>query len=99
MRVISEKPLREFWQVHPDSKQPLLAWLREVEMSDWDTPARIKDRYRSASFVADNRVVFNIKGHSYRLVVWVNYRKGLVYVKWIGTHAEYDSIDVAKVEI
>ena len=102
MRIISERPLREFWRLHPDARRPLLAWCREVESENWDTPGQIRAKYRSASFVADNRVVFNIKGNDYRLVVWVNYRKRLVYIKWVGSHEDYnsiDSIDVARVEI
>ncbi len=99
MRIISEKAARKFWQDHPDAKQPLVSWLREVEAADWNTPAKIRDRYPKASFVPDNRVAFDLKGNTYRLVVWVNYRKKLVLIKWIGSHAEYNAIDVETVEI
>lgn len=96
MRVISKSHLKEFWGKHPDSEQPLLAWYREVEKEDWDQPARVKDKYRSVSFVGE-RVVFNIAGNKYRLVVWINYAYRVVYVRFIGTHEEYDEIDVKEV--
>jgi mRNA interferase HigB len=97
MRVIAKKTLRAFWERHPDAEEPLLAWFREVEREDWDTPAKIKEKYRNASIVGDNRAVFNIKGNSYRLVVKVNYPYRVVYIRFIGTHAEYDSINVEEV--
>lgn len=96
MRIISKARLRECWIRHPDAEQPLLAWYREVEKEDWDQPARVKERYRSASFVGD-RVVFNIGGNKYRLVVWIKYPFRLVYVRFVGTHKEYDRIDVKEV--
>jgi mRNA interferase HigB len=96
VRVIAKKTLREFWLVHPDAEGPLLAWFREVEREDWDGPAAVKARYRSASFVGD-RVVFNIKGNLYRLVVRVDYPRRLVFVRFVGTHAEYDRIVVGEV--
>ena len=99
MRIISEKSLREFWRLHPDARPPLLAWCREVEAEDWNTPAQVKAKYRSASFIADNRVIFNIKGNDYRLVVWINYRKRLVYIKWVGSHTDYNAIDATRVEL
>ncbi len=93
MRVIAKKTLREFWLRHPDAEGPLLAWFREVEKEDWDSPAKVKERYRTASFVGD-RVVFNIKGNRYRLVVRINYPFRIVYVRFVGTHEDYDGIDV-----
>jgi mRNA interferase HigB len=96
MRVIAKKTLREFWTRHPDAEGPLLAWFREVEKEDWDSPARVKERYPAASFVGD-RIVFNIKGNRYRLVVRVSYPFRLVYVRFVGTHEEYDDIDVKEV--
>jgi len=97
MRIVSKKKLREFLELHPDAKQPLLAWYREVEKEDWDTPAKVKEKYRNASIVGDNRVVFNIKGNSYRLVVKISYPARVVLVRFVGTHAEYDEIDVKEV--
>jgi len=97
MRIIARRTLREFWENHPESEEPLLAWYREVEKEDWDTPARVKERYGSASIVGNNRVVFNIKGNAYRLVVAINYPYRVVYIRFVGTHAEYDGIDVEEV--
>ncbi len=97
MRIIAKKTLREFWELHPDAKEPLLAWYREVQQEDWDRPAKVKEKYRSASIVGDNRVVFNIKGNDYRLVVKINYPYRIVYIRFVGTHAEYDRIDVEEV--
>jgi mRNA interferase HigB len=97
MRIIAKRTLREFWERHPNTEEPLLAWYREVEQEDWDTPAKVKAKYRSASIVAGNRMVFNIKGNDYRLVVKINYEYRVVYVRFVGTHAEYDAIDVEEV--
>lgn len=93
MRIIARRTLREFWELHPDAEQPLKAWFAEVSGATWGTPQAIKDQYRHASFVADNRVIFNIGGNKYRLVVHVNYDFGIVYIKFVGTHSEYDNID------
>ncbi len=97
MRVIAKKTLRDFWDVHPDAEEPLLAWYREVEHEDGDTPAKAKQKYASASIVGDNRVVFNIKGNTYRLAVKINYAYRVVYIRFVGTHAEYDEIDVKEI--
>jgi mRNA interferase HigB len=97
MRVIAKSTLREFWQVHPDAEEPLLAWFREVEHEDWDTPAKVKQKYRSASIVGGDRVVFNIKGNTYRLVVRINYPYRIVYIRFVGTHADYDEVDVQEI--
>lgn len=97
MRVIAKKALREFWLRHPDAEDSLLAWYREAEQADWRTPAQLKERYPSASIVGDNRVIFNIRGNHYRLVVKINYRHRTIYVRFVGTHAEYDVIDVEEV--
>jgi mRNA interferase HigB len=93
MRIIAKKALREFAELHPDAENALLAWYREVEKEDWDTPAKVKEKYRDASLVGE-RVVFNIRGNRYRLVVWINYPYRVVYIRFVGTHAEYDEIDV-----
>jgi mRNA interferase HigB len=99
MRIIAFAALREFWQRRGrgDAEQPLRAWYKEAEKSDWATPADIKHRYPSASFLNDNRVVFNIGGNKYRLIVRVMYRSKTVYIRFIGTHAEYDRIDAHNV--
>ena len=97
MRIFSEKALRTFWERHPNSEQSLRAWVDEVKRADWDNPAQVRDRFATASIVKDNRVVFNIRGNQFRLVAWINYRRRSVYIKWLGTRAEYDRIDVEKV--
>ena len=97
MRILAKSTLRAFWERHPNAEEPLLAWYRETEKADWESPAQVKARYRSASFVGENRVIFNIKGNEYRLVVQINYPYRVVYVRFVGTHAEYDKIDVREV--
>ncbi|SRR6266446_9096455 len=97
MRVIAKRTLREFWERHVDAEEPLLAWFREAEKADWDSPAQVKERYRSASFIGKDRVVFNVKGNAYRLVVRLNYVQRIVFIRFVGTHAEYDRIEVAEV--
>ncbi|MDF3837955.1 type II toxin-antitoxin system HigB family toxin [Cupriavidus basilensis] len=99
MRIIAKRNLLTFCEQHPAARQPLLAWHEEAIQARWSTPQDIKDRYASASFVGSNRVVFNIGGNKYRLIVAVAYRVGVVYVKFIGTHAEYDRADAATVEL
>ena len=96
MRVIAKSTLKAFWLRHPDAEGPLLAWYREVEKEDWDAPAKVKQKYRSASFVGD-RVVFNIKGNIYRLVVHINYGFRIVFVRFVGTHKQYDAIKVREI--
>lgn len=86
-----------FWERYPDAMEPLLAWYREVLKEDWDTPAKVKAKYGNASIVGDNRVVFNIKGNTYRLVVKINYPYRILFVRFVGTHAEYDGVDVEEV--
>ena len=97
MRIISRRMLREFWNRHPDAAIALQTWFRDVEHSTWNSPADIKAVYRNASFVTNNRVVFNIKGNRYRLVVVVVYQYGVVYVRFFGTHEEYEWIDVSTI--
>jgi len=94
MRIISRRTLREFWEKHPDSSIALQTWFHDVEHAVWNTPADIKAVYQNASLVANNRVVFNIKGNHYRLVVVVIYQHGVVYIRFVGTHEEYERIDV-----
>lgn len=98
MRVIALATLRLFWIRHPNAEQPLRAWLDEARQARWKPPQDVKSRYASASFIGRNRVVFNIKGNDYRLVVAVAYRFQAVYIKFVGSHADYDRIDAATVE-
>lgn len=99
MRVIALSHLRDFWKLHPAAEQPLKAWHEEACNADWRQPADIKALYRSASVLRNRRVVFNIKGHDYRLVVAIAYQLQIVYVKFVGTHAEYDAIDAQTVDM
>ncbi|MBI4743165.1 MAG: type II toxin-antitoxin system HigB family toxin [Betaproteobacteria bacterium] len=93
MRIISIRALREFWERHPPAEVPLRSWYAEASSADWKTPAAIKAAQRNASFLGNNRVVFNIKGNDFRLVVAVRYTQGLMFVRFVGTHADYDRID------
>ena len=97
MRIIALKTLRTFWEQHPDARQALQAWYDDAQRAQWRTPADIKNVYRNASFVGNNRVIFNIKGNDYRLVVAINYRQGIVYIRFIGSHQAYDRIDVSTI--
>lgn len=90
MRIVGLPVLEAFKAKHADARGLLDAWQLEVERAEWRSPQDIKRRYRSADFLQGNRVIFNVKGNSYRLVVLVRYQSGLVVVEWVGTHAEYD---------
>ena len=97
MRIIALSTLKAFWEEHPnhlDAKEPTLAWYRYASVADWSEPADVKRDFRSASILKDGRVVFNIAGNKYRLVVWINYAYRVVYIRFLGTHAQYDKIDV-----
>jgi mRNA interferase HigB len=99
VKIISRRKLRDFWTREDceDSKQPLRSWFKEVENAEWKSPADLKKLYHSADFLGKGRIVFNIGGNKYRLVVWVKYSIKLVLIKWVGTHEEYNKIDVTKV--
>ena len=99
MRIISRKTLRVFWERpgRHDAEQPLKAWFREAAGADWASPGEVKASFGSASIVGNSRVVFNIGGNKYRLVVRVNYAYRIMYVRFICTHQEYDAIDVEEV--
>jgi mRNA interferase HigB len=97
MRIIALRTLREFWKKYPQSRAPLQAWYALASRVDWKSPADIKAAYRAASFLENNRVVFNIKGNDYRLVVAVHYNRGLLFVRFVGTHKQYDQIDAVTI--
>jgi mRNA interferase HigB len=99
MRVIAQSRLTTYGKKHAEADQLLRAWYDEAIKADWRSPRDIKAQYRSASIVGNNRVVFNIKGNDHRLVVAVAYRFGAAYIKFVGTHEEYDRIDAATVEM
>lgn len=95
MRIIAKRTLREFWGLrnYSDSKGPLEAWHSESIKASWKTPQDIKKQFRSASILKNNRVVFNTAGNKYRLIVAVDYKRQVMFVKFIGTHKQYDEID------
>jgi mRNA interferase HigB len=97
MHVISRKTLQDFWGRMPDSEVALRAWFHEAEAASWQNSSELKSKYGSASIVSSERVVFNICGNKYRLVVRVNYASGAVFIRFVGTHREYDKIDVGAV--
>jgi len=99
VRIIARRTLREFGEGagHQDSEQPLRAWFAEASKADWTTPADIKRQHRNAGFVGSSRVVFNIGGSKYRLVVAIEYAPRILFVRFVGTHADYDRIDVETV--
>jgi len=94
MRVVAKRTLREFWERFPDAEDALKTWYAEAEAATWRNPAEIKAQYRSASILKDSRAVFNICGNKYRLVVKISYKNAVVLIRFIGTHKEYDAIDV-----
>jgi mRNA interferase HigB len=104
VRIIARKPLRDFVDSLRGStdqeavKSALDSWFHEVQNSEWHTPAEVTRSYASASIVSSDRVVFNIKGNAYRLVVAVDYERQIVFIKWLGTHAQYDKIEVRTVK-
>ncbi|NLE94339.1 MAG: type II toxin-antitoxin system HigB family toxin [Dehalococcoidia bacterium] len=97
MHVIARPRLIAFWEKHPDSAGPLQAWFAEARVATWTCSADVKERYSTASILNSERVVFNIGGNKYRLVVRINYASGTVFVRFVGTHKEYDSIDAEAV--
>ncbi len=97
MRIISKSILREFWERHSDSEQQLKSWYKETSDSLFKSPNDIKIVYPSASILQDNRVVFNIKGNKYRIIVKVSYKYAMIWIRFVGTHAEYDKVDANKI--
>lgn len=96
MRVIARRTLREFWLKHADSEQQLKAWYREVTKVSWENINELRSDYPTASIIKDNKIVFNIKGNKYRLIVKINFEYHILWILFIGTHAEYDKIDANK---
>ena len=97
MHVIARKTLKDFWARHADAEPALKAWFHEAKSSRWESFLDIKSRYRSADALPGNRVVFNLKGNSYRLIAHIHYNTGIVFIRFIGTHAEYDKIDATAI--
>ena len=97
MRIIAKRTLREFWERHPDAREPLDRWHRMARRADWTTPEQMRQDWPRTSILGGDRAVFRIKGNDYRLVVAVDYPHGMVFIRFIGTHAEYDRIDAEEV--
>lgn len=97
MRIIAVKTLKDFWNKKKEAEQALKAWYKEVEVANWKSPSDIKLKYRSASILNDNRVVFNICGNKFRIIVKINFKFSIVYIRFIGTHVEYDKINAEEV--
>ena len=97
MRIIAISQLRAFWNKHPHAEMPLRAWYADASRANWKSPADIKAAYRNASFLLNKRVVFNVKGNDYRLIVAVHYNRGMMFIRFIGTHTEYDRIDAGTI--
>lgn len=97
MRIIALKTLKDFWVEEPESEEALKSWYKEASSALWKSPSEIKEQYRSASILKDSRVVFNICGNNYRLIVKINYKFGMVYIRFVGTHKEYDKINAEEV--
>ncbi len=93
MRILSRSALRDFWESHPDAEEALKTWCYEASHADWQSPVDVKSAHSNASIIANNRVVFNIKGITYRLIVAIRYDIGIIFIRFIGTHAEYDKVD------
>ena len=97
MRVIAIKTLKEYLRKFSDAEQPILSWYEELEAADWKTPNELKDQFQNASIITNKRVVFNIHGNKYRLIVDIEYRLKIVFIVWFATHKQYDKIDAKKV--
>ncbi|MEB2783592.1 type II toxin-antitoxin system HigB family toxin [Algoriphagus persicinus] len=93
MRVIAVKTLKDWCESYPKARQSLLSWHEEVSSVDWESPHNLKSQFRSASIISNKRVIFNIHGNSFRLIVDIEYRLKIVFIVWFGTHKEYDKID------
>lgn len=97
MRIIAIKTLKEYWEEFPQAEQSLFSWHEEANAAEWNNPNELKSQYRNASILTDKRVVFNIHGNSYRLIVDIEYRLKIVFIVWFGTHKEYDKINAKEV--
>jgi mRNA interferase HigB len=93
LRIIAKRILREFWEIHEDCEQQLKSWYQETSKAEWKGPHDIKDEYPSVSILQGNRAVFNIKGSLYRLIVKINFEYQMVWIRFIGTHSEYDEVN------
>jgi len=93
LRIIAKRPLRDYWELNPVCEHNLTTWYKQASRAEWGSPNEVKEQYASASILKNGRVVFNISGNKYRLVVDINYERKWLFVRFIGTHKEYDKID------
>ena len=97
MRIVAKRTLKRFWLTHKDCEEQLKSWFNEVSKTNWNNPNELKKEYPSASILGDSRAVFNIKGNNYRLIVKINYAYKILWIRFVGTHLEYDRIDANKI--
>jgi len=97
LRVFAKRILRDFWEVHTDAEQQLKAWFQAAEKANWIDPNYVKSEFPNARIIGENGIIFNIKGNKYRLVVKVNYKYGMAFIRFVGTHDQYDDIDALKI--
>ena len=97
MRIISKKTLREFWEKHQDSQNQITAWYHYAKRANWRKSSDIKEQFRNVSIISSNRIVFNICGNKYRLVIKINFEAQLIFIRFIGTHKQYDEIEVKEI--
>ncbi len=97
MRIISKRTLKLFWKQHPSAEQPLKSWFDEAMKASWNSPNELKLQFGNASIISDKRVVFNIHGNTFRLVVDIEFRLQIIFIVWVGTHQEYDKLDVREI--
>ena len=97
MRIIAKRTLRVFWKIEPGAEQALKAWYAIAAKANWSSPTDVKTAYGNASIVGNDRIVFNIGGNRYRLIVRFDYRHRIGFVRFVGTHAEYDAVDASRV--
>jgi len=96
LRIIAKRTLRQYWEIYPETEQHLKTWYQTVATADWNTPNDVKSTYRNASIVGDGMVVFNIRGNHHRLIVKIHYNRKIVFVRFLGTHKDYDDLDLSK---
>ena len=98
MRIIARKTLKTFWEENPTAEQPLLSWFKEAEEAEWENHNELKEQYHNASVISSKRVIFNIKGNKFRLIVDIEYKIKVIFVVWVGTHADYDNINAKEIK-
>lgn len=97
MRVIATSTLKDYWEKYPECEQSIKSWLREAQLAEWDSPQALKDQFKHASIITGKRVVFNINGNRFRLLVDIEFRLTIIFIVWFGSHYEYDQIDAKKI--